>query len=448
MTYKEASQFLKSCGQYGCVLGLESMRALMEGLGNPQNHLKFVHIAGTNGKGSTAAYISNILAAAGYRAGRYISPSVFCYQEKIQISVAGDIKEDNSPVKGNNNPVITKYIGETDIADCIDKIKQVCVEMTGNGMPHPTVFEIETAMALLYFVRENCSLAVLEAGMGGRLDATNVITATECAVITSIGMDHMHILGNTLKQIAAEKAGIIKPGIQVVSYEQKAEARKVIEAVCEQKGAVLTTADFNKIKIDALGTDGTIFTYKGREQLKIKLLGENQVKNAVTAILAADALKALGYHISEKDIRKGLSCTRWRGRFELVTKKPVFILDGAHNEDAAISLGKNINIYFPNRRILFILGVLADKNYDAILKHTGIYADKIFTITPDTMRGLQSDKLAETAGKYCSRVIDAKTVSKAVKLACEAAGEEDVIIAFGSLSYLKEVYDELGEALS
>ncbi|MGB8450978.1 MAG: folylpolyglutamate synthase/dihydrofolate synthase family protein [Anaerocolumna sp.] len=440
MTYEEASGFLKSSEQYGSVLGLESMGTLLERLGNPQDRLKFVHIAGTNGKGSTAAYIATILAAAGYHVGRYISPSVFSYFEKIQISWSGQIG-------GENPTVITKYIGETEVSGCVSKIKNICESMTAEGLPHPTVFEIETAMAMLYFLSEKCNIVVLEVGLGGRLDATNVISTAECAVITSISMDHMHLLGDTIGQIALEKAGIIKPQIPVVSYGQEAAAKKIIESVSLSNHAVLTTADFSKIKIEIQTTDETVFSYGDRQNLKIKLLGENQVKNAVVAILAIDTLISLGYLISESDIRNGLFQTIWRGRFELVKDKPLFVIDGAHNEDAAISLEKNINLYFSNKRILFIIGVLADKDYDAVLKHTGLYADRIFTITPNNIRGLQSDKLAETARKYCNQVMNAGTVSRAVKLAYDNAVEDDVIIAFGSLSYLKEVYDELGVVL-
>ncbi len=436
MTYEEASGFLKDSEQYGSVLGLESMRELLKRLGNPQDRLKFIHIAGTNGKGSTAAYIANILAEAGYRIGRYISPSVFSYFEKIQISWPENSGKEHSFVTA-------KYINETEVADIIGRIKEACDTMTAEGLAHPTVFEMETAMAMLYFTAEKCDLAVLEVGLGGRLDATNVITTAVCTVITSIGMDHMNILGSTLGQIAAEKAGIIKPGIPVVSYEQEPEAAGVIESAAVFNNAPLTFADFNQIGIEMQSLNGTLFAYKNRKHLKIKLLGENQVKNAVLAILAMDTLRTLGYSVSEENIRNGLVQAKWRGRFEIIKENPLFVIDGAHNEDAAISLGKNINIYFGSRRILFIVGVLADKDYDAVLKHTGNYADMIFTVTPYNVRGLKSGKLAETAGKYCSHVINADTVSKAVKLAREAAAEEDVIIVFGSLSYLKDIYNEL-----
>jgi dihydrofolate synthase/folylpolyglutamate synthase len=438
MTFEEAYGFLKASEQYGSVLGLESMRMLLERLDNPHNRLKFVHVAGTNGKGSTAAYLANILAAAGFRVGRYISPSVFSYFEKIQISWSDKMINGKTAVN-------TDYIKEAEVSGYIERISKACASMTEDGLFHPTVFEIETAMAMLHFVNRNCDIVVLEVGLGGRLDATNVITTTVCSVITSISMDHMHILGNTLEEIAAEKAGIIKPGIPVVSYEQDEKATEVIKETCKSNNSVLTTADFNKILVNEQNISGTVFSYENLVNLKIKLLGENQVKNAVVAVLTIKTLQALGYTISEENIRNGLLYTRWRGRFEVVKDKPLFIIDGAHNEAAAISLAENIKIYFPHRRILFIMGVLADKDYDAVLKHTAPYADRIYTITPDNIRGLSSKVLAKAAEKYCRRVIDAGTVSDAVLQAYQVADEEDVLIAFGSLSYLEEVYALIAE---
>jgi dihydrofolate synthase/folylpolyglutamate synthase len=435
MTYEEASRYLKNAEQYGSVLGLNSMSSLLEGIGDPQDKLKFVHIAGTNGKGSTAAFISNILAEAGYRIGRYISPSVFEYFEKIQISESDKVNE--------NSPVITQYIKKEEIAEYIDKIRVVCEDMTEKGLSHPTIFEIETAMAMLHFVKERCDIVVLEVGLGGRLDATNVITTTVCSVITSISMDHMNYLGNTLEQIAAEKAGIIKPGIPVVTYDQDVRVMQVIKEAAELNKSDFNPADFTKIVIKDITIKGTEFSYENSESLTIKLLGENQVKNAVVAILAAKVLTSQGYVISNKHISAGLINSKWKGRFEILKEKPLFLIDGAHNEDAAISLAQNIKLYFAGRRIIFIIGVLMDKDYDAVLRHTAAFAERIYTITPQNIRGLNAGILAEAAKKYCTRVMNAGTVSNAVFQSYEVAGEEDVIIAFGSLSYLNEVYEEL-----
>jgi dihydrofolate synthase/folylpolyglutamate synthase len=245
MNYTQAMAYLEDSNRYGSVLGLDSMKALLDRLGNPQDRLKFVHIAGTNGKGSTAAFIASMLATAGYRVGRYISPAVFGYKEKIQISDKNQAKDSNQTLM--NLPFVTRYIKENNIAEYVDCIKKACDDMTALGMPHPTIFEMETAMAMIHFRNEKCDLVVLEVGLGGRLDATNIITNTECAVITSISMDHMHILGNTLELIAAEKAGIIKHDIEVISYKQELEAEKVIRKVCIENQARLTEANFNHI---------------------------------------------------------------------------------------------------------------------------------------------------------------------------------------------------------
>lgn len=451
MTIEEAYAFLEESNKYGSVMGLESMKTLLERLGNPQEQLKFVHVAGTNGKGTTAAYIATILATAGYYVGRYISPAVRNKREIIQISYKyedSDIRSNGKVQRKDTNSVknqciYTKYISEDDIAYYIEQIHKVCKSMVIDGLSHPTVFEIETAMSFLYFLDYQCDIVVLEVGLGGRLDATNVINTTVCAVLTSISMDHMQVLGNTLEQIAREKAGIIKKGIEVTSYDQKAEARKVIEEVCKEKAANLNFANFNNIKIEEQNLCGTCFSYQEWHHVQIKLLGENQVKNAVTAIITIKALQRAGYSISKQDIYEGLLNTRWSGRFEILKNNPLFIVDGAHNEDAAISLAENINTYLKSKRIIFIMGVLADKDYVSVLKYTGKYASTIITITPNNSRGLNSKRLAEAASHYCNAVYDCITVPKAIEMAYHISGEDDVILAFGSLSYLKEVYQVL-----
>jgi dihydrofolate synthase/folylpolyglutamate synthase len=433
VTFEEAMHFLIKANQYGSVLGLENMQRLLNYLGNPQDKLKFIHIAGTNGKGSTTAFIANIMADSGYRVGRYISPSVFCYREIIQISYKkGHFNDENF--------ITTEYISEKGIIDGVSIIKAACNSMVEEGYPHPTSFEIETAMAFLYFLEQNCDLVVLEVGLGGRLDATNIIKTTLCAVFTSISMDHMQILGDTLEKIAFEKAGIIKSGIQVISYDQTPEAEKVIETVCRLNHAELTKADFGQISITEQTIERTVFSYQDCKGLQIHLLGENQVKNAVLALLTVRALQKTGFTVTDKDIRNGLFHTSWRGRLEVIQSRPLFLIDGAHNEDAAKSLAKNIEIYFANKRIIYIIGVLADKDFSAVLEHTGIYAERIITVTPANSRALPSAKLAETARRYCNHVIDADKVTIAIETALQVAEEDDVIIAFGSLSYLNEVY--------
>lgn len=436
MTNENAMDFLEYSSQFGSVLGLDSIKELLNRLGNPQNKLKFVHIGGTNGKGSTASFIATILAYAGYKVGRFTSPYVFEYKEIIQISQG---KEINGSIK-----VVHKYIEDKSLSECIKTIQIVCETMVQDGLPHPTTFEIETAMAMLYFLKEKCDLVVLEVGLGGRLDATNVVTKTECTVLTAIGMDHMSFLGNRLEDITKEKVGIIKPGVPVISYSQMPEAKKIIKSTCIQMNTHAEFLDFCDIHIKSMDLEGTLFAYqhgkKVYDSLFISLLGENQVKNAVVAILTMEALIKKGYHVSREDIRNGLYQTRWRGRFEVIHSKPTIVVDGAHNENASKALAKNLRVYFPNKKMIFIIGVLKDKDYTTIIKDNISFAEQIITITPNNARGLSSSKLAHIVQKFHTNVVDGKDISNALTIAKKYSNPDTVIIIFGSLSFLKDVY--------
>lgn len=436
LTINEAYSFMDKAAGYGSILGLETMTNLLMGLDNPQDKLKFVHIAGTNGKGSTAAFITHILAAAGYSVGRYISPSVFSYEEKIQLTC----KEEHT--------LKTEYINEAEIASCIEKIQDVCEELVSCGKAHPTVFEIETAMAMLHFLQHKCDIVVLEVGLGGKLDATNVIKTTECGVITSISMDHMEYLGDTLEKIALQKAGIIKPGIQVAAYDLKPEAMGVIEQTCKDMNANLLKAEFSNISNINMTLEQTIFDYEQRKNIVIKLPGMNQIYNGVVAIIACEALRNRGYDISDEHIRMGLALTTWRGRFEVIGRNPLFIIDGAHNADAALSLVENINVYLKNRKIYFIMGVLKDKDYDEILNIIKGLGEKIYTVSPNNPRALPSDILAKRAGEKGIMAVNAVSVERAIAMVLDDAGINDVIIAFGSLSYLGEVVNAVNNFIA
>lgn len=431
MNFNESMKYMEKVSTLGSVLGLESTRELLRRLDNPQDKLQFVHIAGTNGKGSTAAFVSNIMAASGYRIGRYISPTIITYCERIQITS-----------KDTKNNLVTEYITETAVAKHLSYIRNVINQMVEEGHPHPTPFEIETAMSFLEFVEQGCDLVVLEVGMGGRLDATNVIKNTVVAVLTSISMDHMQFLGNSLDQIAYEKAGIIKDGCRVVSYDQLPEARKVIEQVSEEKDAKLTVCNFEHLTDLRFEPDSTTFSYERYKQLHIRLLGKMQVRNAAVAITTVLQLQELGFRVEEENIRMGLYATTWRGRFEQIHEKPLVILDGAHNEDAAYALDESISLYFKNQPFIYIMGVLADKEFDKVLAITAKHACTIYTVKPNNSRGLPSDELARHASRYCKHVIDAKTVKYAIDLAMEDSREHGnmPILIFGSLSFHGEVY--------
>jgi len=431
MTFTEAMEYIYSTQKYGSVLGLESMKHLLEELNNPEEELKFVHIGGTNGKGSTGAFIGTVLAVSGYRVGRYISPSVLGYEEKIQtLSYDGE-------------RLLTSNIKEDQVLKAIKEIKSACDRMVEKGHKHPTTFEIETAMSFLHFKDTKCDITVIEVGMGGRLDATNVIQNVLCSVITSISMDHMDYLGDTLEKIATEKAGIIKPFVPVVSYEQQEEVKNVLKETCDSKNTSFVMADFSDVKIITEDLVGTTFHYQNYKELFIALLGENQVYNGVVALHAIDELIKKGYIISEKQIREGFRLTKWRGRFEVIKEHPTIIVDGAHNEDAARVLAHNIELYFKGKHLTFIMGVLKDKDYESILQHTASYANTIITITPNNNRGLPSSELAKVAREYCYHVIDGETISKALELTLEEVDKEAVVIIFGSLSFLGDIYKEL-----
>lgn len=433
MNYKEAMVYISSTSQYGSVLGLDTIRELLKRLGNPEKKVRMIHIGGTNGKGSTAAFISSILAEAGYRVGRYLSPVIFEYRERIQIQT-----EEGS-----------FYITEEEVGHKMQKVKEAAEAMTAGGFPHPTSFELETAMAFLVFA-ESCDVAVVEVGLGGRLDATNVIEESELSVLTAVSLDHMQILGDSLEAIACEKAGIIKKGGRVVSYDRRGKeeiAADIIKKVCEEQEAMLVTADFKEIKVLNYTLEGTAFEYKGRKEMVIRLLGECQVKNAVTALEAVWLLQDRGFSIGEKEIRKGLLETCWPGRFEIISRNPFIIVDGAHNEEAAVTLANSIERYLSNRKITYIMGVLEDKDYRAVLRHTLPYAYRVLTITPDNARALPSLDLKLAAKETAvllnleiEEIAEEATVKGALEKAMEVMEKDGVILAFGSLSFLNEVY--------
>lgn len=420
MNYQETLEYMKSLQGIGIVPGLSNITALCEELGNPQKKLVFVHIAGTNGKGSVLAYISTVLKCAGYRVGRYLSPVIKEYREKIQVS---------------GRPIFKQ-----ELCDCVERVEEACKRMEEKGYPHPTAFEVETAAAFLYFHEKDCDIVVLETGMGGREDATNLIQNTKIAVLTSISMDHMQFLGKSLTEIAFHKAGIIKKDCHVISAVQEPEVLSVIEQEAREKGSTFTVAgEAHKVRY---GLEKQKFSYvdsRGRryENLEISLAGKHQIENAILAVEAIGRLEECGYPVKEDSLRRGLLATEWPGRFQVVGKKPLFVLDGAHNENAAKKLADSVRFYFTNKRIIYIMGMLRDKEYEKVIAETYAYADQIITLTPpENPRALPALNLAEAVREYHPRVTAAGSLEEAVEMAYLLAGREDVILAFGSLSYL------------
>ncbi|MBE6015860.1 MAG: bifunctional folylpolyglutamate synthase/dihydrofolate synthase [Lachnospiraceae bacterium] len=431
MNYNEAREYLDKAPVGGTDIGLDSVTALANALGNPQDNLKFIHISGTNGKGSTQAFISTILTKAGYKVGRYVSPTVVCYEERIQVN--------------------GEYITKEALARLTTGVADACDRLNAKGI-YPTAFEIETVIAFLYFVECGCDIVALETGMGGTLDATNIITTTVVSVIASISMDHMDFLGDTLAKIAANKAGIIKPGRPVVSIKQEASAMKVLEEVAKEKGSALTVADPDDIFDVKLSDMAMTFSYKAKsglmENLTPGLVGMYQKDNAILAIETIGVLTTLGYKVSREDIYAGLAETVWVGRFTKIGDNPRIIIDGAHNEAAAKRLAETLGNYFTNTPIIYIMGVLRDKEYNKILDYMLPYAKEVLTITPNNPRALSASELADVITSRGVRATVMGSVKEALKEAIKKSEKDSIILSFGSLYYLGEVigaYEELSK---
>lgn len=450
MNYSEAREYLKNVNKLGSILGLNTIKELLKRLGNPQNELKVVHIAGTNGKGSIMTFVQNILMESGYKVGRYCSPAVFNEREIIRIN--------------------DEYISEKQSADLLTRIKEKCDSMYSEGLPHPTSFEIETAEALMFFKEQNCDIALIECGMGGETDATNVFEKVLCSVIATISLDHTQFLGSTIEEITKVKSGIIKENCPVVMSKQTVEAESVIKKVCKQKNSELiipNEQEFENVEIDGLRTKVTYKASNNKEYiLNLQVLGTYQIKNAKTAVEVALVLdKALTEKTNicdesdknnstgmknninnsgntiEKNIKKGIEKTVWPGRMEVISKEPLIIIDGAHNPGAVLELRKTLDLYFTNKRITFIMGVLSDKDFSKEAEIIADRAERIITITPNNSRGLDGHKLAETLVKYNHNVQVADSLKQAAEESIDTIKENraDMILAFGSLSYLGEL---------
>jgi dihydrofolate synthase/folylpolyglutamate synthase len=419
LTYQEARAFVDETKKYGSILGLTSICNLMQRLGNVQEQLKVIHVAGTNGKGSTCTMIASVLSEAGYKVGRYSSPAVFFYEEIYQIN--------------------GQTIRQEDFAEAACAVEHACKAMVEAGQPHPTSFEVETAIAFLYFAKKECDVVVLETGMGGATDATNIVKKPVCCVLTSISMDHMGFLGDSLEKIATVKAGIIKKKCPVVTVRQKDEAMAVIRAYARQLSSSLDIANPDQAENVEYDADELHFDYAGLKGICLGITGSFQLENAELAIETIRQLVDVGYQVTEAHIRDGLRKARWPGRFETICRDPYIIIDGAHNEDAARKLQETIENCFTNRPITYIIGVLADKEHEKILKILLPYARKVYTVTPDSPRALAGKKLCTEAKRFHPDVQNEDSIAFAIEHAVSGAMEHEVILVFGSLSYLSQV---------
>ena len=408
MNITEALQYIDGTQWFGSKPGLERTEALLDKLGRPQDRLKYIHIAGTNGKGSCAAMLASILKAAGYRTGLYTSPYLFRFHERMQI---------------NGEPV-----SDEALAELVTRIRPLAEAMDD----HPTEFELITAAALLWFAEEHCDIVVLEVGLGGRLDATNVIAAPEAAVLMNIGLDHTAVLGDTLEQIAAEKAGILKPGCEAVAYQQQESVLEVFRQKAREVGAGLHVADFSQLVPEFDSLEGQSFTYRG-EPYALALLGDHQLRNAAVVLETVEVLRRRGWRISREAVEHGLYATAWPARFELVSEEPPFIVDGGHNPQCAESVRRNLLHYFPESRRVLLVGVLRDKDYPALFDILNEAADAWVCVTPNSERALPAAELGKFLERYGKPVTVCESIPDGVETAREQAGEDGMACAVGSL---------------
>ena len=414
MDYKEALAYIHGVEFFGSKPGLTRIGELLEKLGNPQKGMRFIHIAGTNGKGSCAAMTASVLKAAGYRTGLYTSPYLYRFNERMQIN--------------------GKEIPDDVLAEIVTRVKPIAEAMAD----HPTEFELMTAIALLWYKQEACDVVVLEVGLGGRFDATNIIDAPEAAVIMNIGLDHTAVLGDTVEQIAFEKAGIIKPGTEAVLFQQSESVTDVVRERCEELGVPLHIADFSQIKSEFDSLYGQSFSYRG-EVYALPLLGSHQLKNAAVVRELVEVLRGRGWKLEQGDVEHGLYAVHWPGRFELVSEEPLFVVDGGHNPQCAQTVRENLLHYFPDKRRILLLGILRDKDYAGLTEILDGAADEYICITPDSPRALPAAELADFLKRYNKAVAVCESIRDGVSLALDRSDDESVVCAVGSLYSVGEI---------
>ena len=409
----QAVEYIHSFSWLGSRPGLSRTRALLSAMGNPEQQLHFIHIVGTNGKGSTAAMLASVLTAAGYRTGLYTSPYIHHFEERMTV--------DGEEITGGELAEITQWVGT--MADRMEE--------------HPTEFELVTCVALEFYRRRGCDIVVLEAGMGGRLDSTNVIPVPEAVVITNIGLDHTAQLGNTVEAIAAEKAAVIKDGCPVILYEQSEGVTQVVEKVCQAHGSPLTIARAQSVELERESPEGQWWNWKG-ESLFVPLLGDNQRHNGAVVLHTLEAI-ASKYPVPVEALREGLARGRWPGRFEVLRRRPWFVVDGGHNPQCAATVADNLNRYFPGKAPVLLLGVLEDKDRAGLCELVAPLAQAFVTITPPSPRALDAETLAHELTAYGKPAYAAASIPQGVERAMELAGEDGLVCALGSLYSVGEI---------
>jgi dihydrofolate synthase/folylpolyglutamate synthase len=422
MNVTEAINYIEATHKFGTRLGLESMSLLLKEMGNPQDKLNFIHIAGTNGKGSTSTMIATILKTAGYKTGLFTSPFLEAFNERIQLN--------NEPIDDESLVAATTFVKER---------IEVLLEQ---GEPHPTEFEMVTAVGLQYFYEKQVDVVVLEVGLGGRLDATNIIKDPLAVVLMGIGYDHTDYLGNTLGEIAFEKASIIKNGSDVIVYPQDPEALKVILEVAKAKDAKVILADPNDISILSHTTRNQTLKYHGEklylDAFELKLLGIHQSLNCLTALEVIALLKRKGYNITSAQIKKALATVVFPGRFEIFLEKPVVLIDGAHNSHGIQAFVKNMQNYYPNQTVNLYFGMLEDKDIEESLSYLVPIATTIHTLTPNSDRAMPAEKMAALIRDTYGKTVDFYDTMAAAIKSIDLTKTEEVNVFVGSLYMIGE----------
>ena len=398
MSYEDTLKYIHSVKWQGSKPGLSRTRELLAALGNPEKALKFVHIAGTNGKGSTAAMVAAVLQKAGYRTGLYTSPYILRFNERMQVN--------------------GEHISDCDLEELTEEIRPIADAMADP----PTEFELITALGMKYFLNQKCDIVVLEVGMGGELDSTNVIDTPEVAVITAIGLDHTAELGPTTAAIASAKAGIIKKDGDIVIYGGEKDVENVFEARCAENHATLHRADFTRLKIHRCDLDAVYFDISPYRYIRLPLVGTYQPYNAAVAVTALEVLRGKGYHIPGEAIVDGLNSVYWPGRFEVLRRSPVFILDGAHNPHGIAATAKSLKDHFGGKKLVFLLGVMADKDVPGMMDYIAPLAKSFITVTPHNPRAMTAEKLAEILSMYGLPVMACPSIEDGVAEAIRQAG--------------------------
>lgn len=416
MDYQQAVDYIESPALPRGRYGLERLKQALELLGNPQHKVRFVHVAGTNGKGSCAAMLASVLKEAGYRTGLYISPHLRRYNERMQVDGV-DISDD-------------------DLIRAAQRVKEVCEQLGGT----PIVFEVLTLMALWYFAERRCDFVVLEVGIGGKLDATNCIPAPAAALIAQLGFDHTETLGSTIEEIAAQKGGIAKPGSQLVMAEQEPAALRVVEQLCREQGCGFTVADPERLQVLSTSPEGQRLRDRTYGELLLPLAGSHQVKNAANVLTVVEVLKGEGFAIPDRAVRQGIERTVWPARFERLSRSPDFILDGGHNPQCVQAAVQALQDYYPGKKVVFLTGMMKDKDSAAMLAKMAEVAKAFVCLHADSERAFGAQELArEIEDTLGLAAYPAASAQEGCALAQRLAGEQGVVCALGSLYLAGEI---------